>query len=319
MTSTGWRPDVALDGFDATTFDLGADRRGPITATLVRRRPASRSGRSVLHLPGFSDYFFQAHVADEFVARGWAFYALDVRRCGRSLLPHQAPHMCRDLREYDDELTRSIDTIAAEEGDGPLLVAGHSTGAVVAALYAHDGARRSRVSGLVLNSPFFAFSLPPLERALVPLAAAVGRVAPNLPVGSLPPWYGQSIHASQFGEWDYDVRWKPLGGARVRAGWLRAVRAGHRSVRRGLGLDLPILVLRSDRSIRPRRWSGELHTVDSVLCTTDIARLAPRLGPDVRVVTLPGALHDVTLSAEPVRRAAFDAIWSWWDENAAGG
>ena len=46
--------------------------------------------------------------------------------------------------------------------------------------------------------------------------------------------------------------WKPLVAYPITAGWLRAIRAGHRRVRQGLALAVPILVLHSDRTVRTR-------------------------------------------------------------------
>ena len=55
-------------------------------ATLVQ--PACRAAhhRAVLHVHGFADYFFQTVAADCWVERGYDFYALDLRKYGRSLL-----------------------------------------------------------------------------------------------------------------------------------------------------------------------------------------------------------------------------------------
>ena len=39
----------------------------------------------MLYLHGWNDYFFQTHLADAFAALGFDFYALDLRRYGRSL------------------------------------------------------------------------------------------------------------------------------------------------------------------------------------------------------------------------------------------
>jgi alpha-beta hydrolase superfamily lysophospholipase len=58
---------------------------------------------------------------------GYAFYALDLRKHGRSLRPHQHPNFCKNIAEYYPEITRSIDVIGA-----PVLLAGHSTGGLVA-------------------------------------------------------------------------------------------------------------------------------------------------------------------------------------------
>ena len=45
---------------------------------------APAASRAVLALHGFTDYFFNTELADHFAARGFAFYALDLRKCGRS-------------------------------------------------------------------------------------------------------------------------------------------------------------------------------------------------------------------------------------------
>ena len=63
-------------------------------ATLVRRRADAPTRRAVLYLHGFVDYFFQTHLAEFFTDRGFDFYALDLRKYGRSLLPHQTPNFC---------------------------------------------------------------------------------------------------------------------------------------------------------------------------------------------------------------------------------
>jgi alpha-beta hydrolase superfamily lysophospholipase len=88
--------DVLGAPYESHTIDLGTDDEGPVVATLVRRlarpnqeRAERPTRRAVLYVHGFNDYFFQTHLADFFAERGWDFYALDLRKYGRSLLPHQ--------------------------------------------------------------------------------------------------------------------------------------------------------------------------------------------------------------------------------------
>src|SRR6478736_373520 len=129
-----WQPDRLLPGFEALELDFPADYDGPVVATLVRL-PAARAERgAVLYLHGYADYFFQRHMAERFAAEGYAFYALDLRKYGRSLRPHQHPNFCRSVGEYYAELTAAI----AEIGE-PILLAGHSTGALICALYSYEG------------------------------------------------------------------------------------------------------------------------------------------------------------------------------------
>jgi alpha-beta hydrolase superfamily lysophospholipase len=131
MLPSDWSRDEILPGYERLTLELPPDYDGPVVATLVRRRPAAPSGRAVLHVHGFVDYFFQAHVADRFVERGDAFYALDLRKHGRSLLPGQHPNFCKDVGEYEEDITAAIDRVVAET-DGPVVAVGWSFGANVA-------------------------------------------------------------------------------------------------------------------------------------------------------------------------------------------
>ena len=52
-------------------------------------------------------------ITDRFAAEGYAFYALDLRKHGRSLLPHQHPCFCKDLAEYHEDLTRALEEIGS--------------------------------------------------------------------------------------------------------------------------------------------------------------------------------------------------------------
>ena len=60
-------------------------------ATLIRKTSDRRGRRAVLYLHGWNDYFFQTHLADYLSDIGYDFYALDLRRYGRSMRPGQLP------------------------------------------------------------------------------------------------------------------------------------------------------------------------------------------------------------------------------------
>src|SRR5207302_11412855 len=135
--------------------------------------------RAVLYLHGYVDYFFQTHVADFFVDRGVHFYALDLRKYGRSLLPHQTPNFVRDISEYFPELDQAVRIIHEENGHERLLVNAHSTGGLITALWAHRVRAEGLVDAIFLNSPFFQFNVPWLTRQTVgPLSTAVARMRP---------------------------------------------------------------------------------------------------------------------------------------------
>ncbi len=283
-----------------------------MVATLVSRHASTQTKRAVLYLHGWTDYFFQKHLAEFFTERGYDFYALDLRRYGRSLLPHQTANYTHDVAEYFAEIDEAVRIIRDEEGHDTLLLNGHSTGGLIAALWADRVRGQGLVQGVFLNSPFFEFNEPWLTRKLLtPVITFVGARNPRrrLPQ-QLTATYGISLHTSERGEWDYSLDWKPLKGFGIYAGWVRAIALAHRTVQRGLAIDVPVLVACSMRSYRGR-FSEAAHDADSVLNVDHIVRYAAGLGRDVTVVRIDGGKHDLTLSRAPARERVFSALDGW--------
>jgi alpha-beta hydrolase superfamily lysophospholipase len=172
--------DVLGEPYTCRTIALRDDDEGPVSATLVACRSDKPTGAAVLYVHGFVDYFFQTHLADFFTARGVDFYALDLRKYGRSILPHQTPNFCLDLTEYYDELDEAVKIIRDEDGHDRLLVNAHSTGGLVTALWAHDRRAEKKVDAMFLNSPFLDLNAPAMVRSvLAPVAVRLGRSRPR--------------------------------------------------------------------------------------------------------------------------------------------
>lgn len=309
--SAAYTPDPLGPEFEQRTLPQPPDYEGPVRSVLVRYRPAAGAAApAVLYVHGFNDYFFQRDMAAEYAAQGYRFYALDLRKYGRALLPHQHPNNVRSLTEYYADLDAALAVIRAET-TGPLVLSGHSTGGLIVALYA-QARPAAGLAALVLNSPFLDLNQPWFTRMAVPLFTSLGAVLPNLRLpGSLPETYGHSLHRAYRGSWDYNLAWKPNRVFTINAGWLRAIRQGHQQVRRGLHLALPVLVLHSDRTARGRRWSDDFQRTDIVLDVNHIRLLAPRLGSRVTLQAVEGGIHDVFLSAPAARAAAYQAVFEW--------
>ena len=304
--------DVLGEPYEARTISLRGDDEGEVVATLVRLRAAGPTRRAVLYLHGFVDYFFQKHLAEFYTARGYDFYALDLRKYGRSLREHQTANFADDMAVYDEEINEAVRIIREEEGHDTLLVNGHSTGGLIAALWAHRVRGRGLVQGLFLNSPFLEFNEPWLVRkALNPIIKAIGRRRPKAGLPQkLGKTYGLSIHRDYHGEWDYDLAWKPLNGYVIYAGWVRAIALAHAQLQRGLAVDVPVLVASSATSYRGK-FAEAAHHADSVLNVRDIARYAPGLGSSVTQIRIQGGKHDLTLSPAKARAKLFETLDGW--------
>lgn len=313
-----WRPDVLGEGWEQTVLDLPDDEQGRAVTTVVRCAGPRLGRRAVLYVHGYVDYFFQTHLADAWAALGYDFYAVDLRTHGRSLLPHQRPNYVRDLALHGQELDRVAALIRAD-GHDHLVVHGHSTGGLVAVLWAHARRGRFVVDGLVLNSPWLELNRGWFDRVVsTRLIDVLGRFAPHVVVGQIAPFYGQHLHRDTGGAWDYDLTWKPHEGFGVRAGWMRSIRRGHRAVAHGLAIDVPVLVCTSDATGPHDRAHDALDRTDSVLAVEHMLERAPLLGPDVTVVQVPGGVHDLALSPDPARTAYLDAVAAWVTDRLGG-
>ncbi len=310
--------DVLGVPYTRETIELPDDAEGPVVATLVRRLPAVPATRgAVLHVHGFCDYFFQTAMAERYADLGYDFYALDLRKHGRSLLPHQTPNFCLDLAEYFPELDEAATRITDRDGHHRLVISAHSTGGLVTALWAasHAAAGRNRVDALVLNSPWLDLQGSFLARTAG--TEAVNRLGVRRPYAVVPRTvtgvYAESLHRDHHGEWDFDLTWKPQNSFPARAGWLRAVRAGHRTVHRGIDVGVPVLTLCSSTSTLTETWTAQAATSDTVVDVRHTARWSHQLGRHVTIIRVDGALHDVFLSRKEVRDEAFEKLARWLD------
>ena len=183
---------------------------------------------------------------------------------------------------------------------------------LIAALYAAD--RPGSGDGLVLNSPWLDLQGSAMVRTIgtpvIDALASRGLSTTAIPMAGT-DFYARALRADKDGEWDYDLNWKGSPGPPVLIGWIRAIRRGHARVAAGLGIEVPILVMCSARTKFRRRWHPDLMTADTVLDVEQIARRSTRLGRHVTLVRFEGGLHDLVLSAEPVRQSVFAEMRAW--------
>ncbi|MEI5584355.1 MULTISPECIES: alpha/beta hydrolase [unclassified Agromyces] len=334
MLGESWEADMLGNGFEQLILPLDPDDEGEVVATLVRYVPPPReparerrwrwpweaapepegpppaaSGADVLYVHGWSDYFFNSEIARFWADAGARFFALDLRKYGRSLREGQTPAYVTDLGAYDADLEAALD--AMDSGGRPLILMGHSTGGLILSLWA--ARNPGRADALVLNSPWLEFQLRGIGRqAISPVIEFGARVNPMRPLPNIDRgFYARSIAREFDGEWEYDHRLRPDRGFPIHPAWLTAILAGHAAIDAGIDVGVPVLTLLSARSTFQSRWDDAMLTTDTVLVVDDIARHAIDLGSEVTVVRIDGALHDVLLSREPARAAAYAAITRW--------
>lgn len=308
-----YQPDVLGDEYEQHTFVMPDDYHGKVVSTLVRRLAPDTSHQAVLYVHGYNDYFFQDEMAQRFVDNGYNFYAVDLRKYGRSLREGQFEYEARDMSEYFADIDSAL-TVIRREGNDRIVLMGHSTGGLTTSLYCHARGKDMPVDALILNSPFFEWNYNALYRnILIPAVACIGSLFPDwgLPDATRISNYAQSLLKQFNGEWSFNTEWKKLMSRGERFGWIRAIDRGHDIVHEDMNLVIPVLLLHSDKTIRGSEWTPEFQTGDAVLDVEHIAKYGSKIGSRVTEVTIEDALHDVVLSRKEVREKAYTTIFDW--------
>lgn len=335
LTKPVWQEDVLGQGFQCTTIELAPDAEGESVATLVRApapitlsffrkmRKTSRLAENtdVLYIHGWSDYFFQVNLAQYWQDSGAQFYALDLRRYGRSIRPGQLEGFIDDLSHYDEEIEASLELMghgtaksghdwAVQEGR-KLIVMGHSTGGLIMSLWANRNP--GRANAVVLNSPWLEYQLTAAARALVtPVIRAGKKLNPLAQMPSIDlGFYSRTIDINKDGEWSFNEDWRPEHGFAVRPAWLSAILAGHAHVAAGLDIDAPVFTWLSTRSLLVPKWNPDMNKADVAIDVNIVADRVHKLGKSITLVRVHDAMHDVILSAKPVRTHAFAELTRW--------
>lgn len=270
---------------------------------------------SVLYIHGFNDYFFQKELAQKVDSAGYSFYAIDLHKYGRSYREGERMGEMHDLSEYFPELDSALSRIRGKD-HAPVAIIAHSTGGLIAALYARNRENGQGISAMVLNSPFLDMNLNFFMELIVPAASFVGGFFPSfeIPRGNN-TCYSESLHKDFKGSWNFDLRKKIYESIPINLEWLRAIHEGHVAVQEGMDLSTPILVMHSDCSTREDECVEEYSHCDGVLDIEDIDRYGRNLGKNVQVDTIEGGIHDLYLSKLPARESAYQATLKFLDEN----
>ncbi|PRC46288.1 alpha/beta hydrolase, partial [Mycobacterium sp. ITM-2017-0098] len=177
------------------------------------------------------------------------------------------------------------------------------------------------VTGLILNSPWLDLQghailrTPPASAAIMAMRRLRKHKVVRRPAAQ--GGYGATLHRDFFGDFDYNLDWKPVGGFPVTFGWIHAIRRGQARLHRGLDVGVPNLILRSDHSVREVPDPDLIQRGDAVLDVAQIARWAGCIGNRSTVVPIPDAKHDVFLSLPGPRSHAYDELGRWLDRHLA--
>lgn len=310
--STAWRPDTLGDGYEMRYVKQPDDYSGAVRSAIIRKKSPCGGERGILYVHGFNDYFFQTEMGNRFVDSCYNFYAVDLRKYGRSLMPGQKMFQARDIDEYFQDIDSALSQMR-HDGIKEVILMGHSTGGLTTSLFMNTPSPDSIVKGLILNSPFLDWNLSPfLEKVAVPAVDIAGAIFPDIKISqSKSKKYAISLLKKYGGEWDYDTSWKLEASPDVDAGWIRAIEEGQEKLHNGSHINAPILLLHSDSTYKGGNDVEKTRSADIVLDVADISKYGNLLGDDVMDVTIAGGIHDLALSRKEVRDTVYSIIFDW--------
>ena len=298
------------DDYTSQNIKLNPDYEGEVKAVLIASNNNRGNRKSVLYLHGYVDYFFHPHLGEKFNQNDFDFFALDLRKYGRALMKHQHPNYCKDIEEYFEEISIAIRKIKSE--GNPMFLLAHSTGGLTASCYMNYGKERNAINGLILNSPFLDFNQSePVKSISLFVAKVVSEVSRYAKIeGALSPAYAQSVHKDYYGEWDFNLEWKPIKGFPTYFKWVLAIAKAQTKLKKS-DIQVPILIMHSSGSKKIKKYSKAAMTNDIVLNIEDIKRVGEKLGHKVELLEIQNAQHDIFLSPKPVREDGFEKMFSW--------
>lgn len=325
-----WKSDTVLEGYQQATVHLGEDAEGEIVATFVRKNPSQLSLQqrwrrwhysmrghrlAIMYVHGWNDYFYRRHASEYWESLGIPFYAVDLRKFGRSYRSYQTPGYIEDLHDYRLEFNALRDQIVKEQGkDVRILMIAHSQGGLSASLWI-DSEHPHHVEALALNSPWLELQGNRMFRLLSTPVVQMYRLRGGKTIMPMrdPGFYARCIKRSTGGEWDYldhplnpDVEFLP------RAGWMQAIYNGQDEIAKNLDIQIPVLVCTSDKSMMLQTtWDEDMREADSVLDITAIRQAALHLGDVIALATIRGGLHDLSMSKPDARRKYFRIVTTW--------
>lgn len=311
-TDTSWHPDI-LKGYEARYVNMGEAFDGPCRSTIVRMLCQKGSRKAYLYIHGFNDYFFQAEMGQRFVDSGYNFYAVDLRRYGRSKEPWQYPYNIRDQKEYFQDIDSALAQIR-RDGNTDITLSGHSTGGLTVAFFGAMRGENAGIDRIVTDSPFLEWNFSPFMRNIaVPVVGFFGKIFKNSKIkqGHC-DGYAYSLLKEYYGEWTYNTDWKMTYSPPVTASWVGAINSAQsKLMKNAKKIAVPILVMHSSRKIDGCNYTPEFQTGDAVLDPAMLQKRGEKLGSQRMVCTIDSGLHDLILSRKYVRDAAYNSIFSF--------
>ena len=295
-------------GLTEVLFDL---EDGNVASLVYKTDPSF--DQAVLYFPGKSDSFAHPHVLDMYQSRGYDFYSLDPRYCGRTrrfMNDTLFGHWIDDFDIYQEEIDMTMEFMLDSKNYSKIVTHVHSTGALMALNYAMQVQEKGGddpFDAYILNGPFLDWGHVGgdfyefiLENAGI--ADVLGMDNPS-EGGGISTW-----HTRTWLLYRYNVTERPIIQTHLNADWAQAATSVQRKI---TSTDNPI-------TKNPVLLIASLG--DDIILATESEDRMSFVASNYSTVILTNNAHDVTYSfTEKLNDDALAEISAWLDTGETTG
>ena len=267
-----------------------------------------KNKKSVIWVHGFNDYFFHFHVSNILLEKGYNFFSISLRNYRNN----ENLFYTNDLSEYITDIEHLIEYISNNYYSEKIILYGHSMGGLISTIFCKESSYKDKISGLILNSPFFSFNQSISENFFLNyLVYYLGIIYPKYQIRYLDINQKNSNSLEIFKRFYFESKYKLLHIPIIYAGWITAIIYYHSIIQNNfIDLQLPIAVFHSDKSIAENQEGSG----DSVLNVNDIKKYSKNLGNDLKIFEIKDAIHDVFCSEKKPLYKALKLLDIWLEE-----
>jgi alpha-beta hydrolase superfamily lysophospholipase len=267
-----------------------------------------KNTKSVIWVHGFNDYFFHFHISNILLDKGYNFFSISLRNYRND----ENLFYTNDLSEYIIDIEQLIEYILNNYYSEKIILYGHSMGGLISAIFCKESSHKEKISGVILNSPFFSFNQSIAENFFMNyLVYYLGIMYPKFQIRYLDFQQKNSNSLEIFKRFYFESKYKLMHIPIIYAGWITTIIYYHSIVQNNfIDLTIPILVFHSDKSIEENKEG----VGDSVLNVNDIKKYSKNLGNNVKLVEIKDAVHDVFCSEKEPLSMAIQELVQWLEK-----
>ena len=250
------------------------------------------NAKNAVYIPGNNDYFYNAEMARALKRQGYNFYAISFPHFGFASNVRDP-----EYSNFNDigALFQYIDIVVQHYNlDKIDILFGHSTGGLIATMYAeHKNKRSAFVGRLVLSSPFFDWYGDPnsfflSEWFAVNVVAPLGLIFPRVNV-KMSKGAPNLTSRCEFNERNFNPNYKSLTEIHTYPEWVRAVTVAQQRVQGGqVDVRCRADIFHSDKSVF---WEYT-ETADNVLDVNDIKKYGAMISSNVAFHEIENSTHN---------------------------